>query len=112
MAMEVVELKVGLHCKRCEKSVRQALTQITGVKCVETDLESNKIRVLGYMNRKVVVKAIQKTGRKAEVLLSSSSSRRDELQSPRLPRGFRCIIPRCGYTSSKRNAPVAFTSTM
>ncbi|KAK1550276.1 hypothetical protein Q3G72_016577 [Acer saccharum] len=110
MEIEVVELKVGLHCKRCEKTVRQALTQITGVKCVETDLASNKVRVLGYINRKVVVKAIQKTGRKAEVL--SSLWKRDELHSPRLPRGFCCIIPRCGYSTSKRNVSVAFTTTV
>ncbi|KAK2646145.1 hypothetical protein Ddye_021340 [Dipteronia dyeriana] len=105
-----MELKVGLHCKRCEKTVRQALTQITGVKCVETDSVFNKVRVLGYINRKVVVKAIQKTGRKAEVL--SSSWKRDELQSPRLPRGFLCIIPRCGYSTSKRNVAAAFTATI
>lgn len=65
----------------------------------------NKITVLGYMDRRVVVKAVQRTGRKAEVLsvsaLSASAFYSREEQSPRLPRGFRCIIiPRWGYSKS------------
>lgn len=67
---------------------------------------SNKITVLGYMDRRVVIKAVQKTGRKVELLSSSSSPSLYyglEEQSPRLPRGFRCIIPRCGFRSSSRN---------
>ncbi|KAH9805478.1 Heavy metal-associated isoprenylated plant protein 28 [Citrus sinensis] len=104
--MEVVQLKVRLHCKACEKAVRQALCRITGVKCVEIDTVSNKITVLGYMDRRVVIKAVQRTGRRAELLSSSSSSSSYyglEEQSPRLPRGFRCIIPRCGFRSYLRN---------
>ncbi|KAH9653527.1 Heavy metal-associated isoprenylated plant protein 45 [Citrus sinensis] len=103
--MEVVQLKVRLHCKACEKAVRQALCRITGVKCVEIDTVSNKITVLGYMDRRVVIKAVQRTGRRAELLSSSSSSSSYyglEEQSPRLPRGFRCIIPRCGFRSYLR----------
>ncbi|KAJ0030862.1 hypothetical protein Pint_13884 [Pistacia integerrima] len=109
--LQVVELKVHLHCKDCEKAVREALCKITGVKCVEMDMGLNKIRVLRYMDHRVVEKTIQKSGRKAEVLSSSSSSIRSswqlqEGQSPRLPGGYRCIIPRCCYTSSKRSASV------
>ncbi|KAK8260656.1 hypothetical protein V6Z12_D13G134300 [Gossypium hirsutum] len=98
---QVVELKVRLHCKACEKAVRKSLLKINGVKCVEIDMTSSKITVLGYVDRKAVVKAIHKTGRKAETLRPSSSSsaarKRDEYFSPRLPNGFSCIIPRWGY---------------
>lgn len=73
---------------------------------MEIDTVSNKITVLGYMDRRVVIKAVQRTGRRAELLSSSSSSSSYyglEEQSPRLPRGFRCIIPRCGFRSYLRN---------
>ncbi|GMI85036.1 hypothetical protein HRI_002172900 [Hibiscus trionum] len=109
---QVVEFKVRLHCKACEKAVRKSLLKINGVKCVEIDMVSAKITVLGYVDRKAVVKAIHKTGRRAEAWRPPSSSssapslssaaaaaahRRDENFSPRLPKGFRCIIPRWGY---------------
>ncbi|KAB1995001.1 hypothetical protein ES319_D13G131800v1 [Gossypium barbadense] len=73
--MEVVELKVRLHCKACEKAVRKSLLKINGVKCVEIDMTSSKITVLGYVDRKAW----------------------DEYFSPRLPKGFSCIIPQWGY---------------
>ncbi|EEF32006.1 heavy metal-associated isoprenylated plant protein 45 [Ricinus communis] len=91
--MEIVELKVRLHCKACEKAVRRTLCKIKGVRCVEIENISNKVTVLGYMDRKVVVKAIWKTGQRAELLPSSHHL---EAPSPRLPAGFRCFIPKCG----------------
>ncbi|KAL4614162.1 hypothetical protein ACB098_07G026300 [Castanea mollissima] len=92
--MEVVELKVRLHCKACEKSVRKALCRIKGVTCVEIDVVMSKITVLGYIDRKVVVKAVRRTGRRAE-LWPSSSCRQEE---PRLAGRFGCInIPRWGF---------------
>ncbi|KAK9989646.1 hypothetical protein SO802_029885 [Lithocarpus litseifolius] len=90
----VVELKVRLHCKACEKSVRKALCRIKGVTCVEIDVVMSKITVLGYIDRKVVVKAVRRTGRRAE-LWPSSSCRQEE---PRLAGRFGCInIPRWGF---------------
>ncbi|KAG5226214.1 hypothetical protein OIU76_027222 [Salix suchowensis] len=93
--LQVIELKVHLHCKSCEKAVRKALCKIKGVTCVQIDGVSNKVTVMGYLDKKMVVKAIWKTGRRADVLPSSSSSPRLEAPapSPRLPAGFRCIIP-------------------
>ncbi|XP_050261092.1 heavy metal-associated isoprenylated plant protein 45-like isoform X2 [Quercus robur] len=93
--MEVVELKVRLHCKACKKSVRKALCRIKGVTCVEIDVVMSKITVLGYIDRKVVVKAVRRTGRRAELWPSSSSCRQEE---PRLAGRFGCInIPRWGF---------------
>ncbi|XP_031736129.1 heavy metal-associated isoprenylated plant protein 20-like [Cucumis sativus] len=95
--MEVVDLKVCLHCKSCENSVRKTLCKIKGVKCVETNRALNKITVLGYMDRKIVIKEVRKTGRKAEVL-SSSSYRHPStprLKSRRATTAFKCIMPSC-----------------
>ncbi|XP_050219243.1 heavy metal-associated isoprenylated plant protein 28-like [Mercurialis annua] len=92
ISMEAVELRVRLHCKSCEKTVRKALCKIKGVKCVQIDNVSNRITVMGYMERKVVVKTVWKTGIRAELLPSSHHL---DLPSPRLSTGFRCIIPKC-----------------
>ncbi|CAI0553425.1 unnamed protein product [Linum tenue] len=126
--MEVVELKVRLHCKACEKTVRKALCNLKGVRCVQIDRGSSsspsssssiasKITVMGYMGRKEVVRAVLKTGRKVQLLLpppaaaaamapmmSITDDRIMEAASPKLPRGgFRCIIPQCArfYKSSR-----------
>ncbi|XVF41786.1 hypothetical protein PTKIN_Ptkin01aG0308500 [Pterospermum kingtungense] len=102
-ATKVVEFKVRLHCKACEKAVRKSLLKINGIKCVEIDMISSKITVLGYVNRKAVVKAIHRTGRRAEAWPSvSAPCHREDYFSPRLPKGFRCIIPRCGFQKSEK----------
>ncbi|KAK9271882.1 hypothetical protein L1049_002247 [Liquidambar formosana] len=92
--MEVVELKVRLHCKACEKAVRKSLCKIKGVTCVEIDGILNKITVLGYVDRKVIVKALRKTGRRAEAW--PPQPRRWEETG-----GFRCIIPKWGFLKMK-----------
>ncbi|KAL6291873.1 hypothetical protein ACE6H2_000015 [Prunus campanulata] len=96
----VVELKVRLHCRACEKAVRKALCRIKGVRCVEIDFISNKITVLGFMDRKMIVKAVRKTGRRAEVWPSSlpstsilSKSCCPAREQPTSTSGFRCILP-------------------
>ncbi|KAH0994243.1 hypothetical protein GBA52_005726 [Prunus armeniaca] len=72
----------------------------TGVRCVEIDVISNKITVLGFMDRKMIVKAVRKTGRRAEVWPSSppsasilSKSCCPAREQPISPSGFRCILP-------------------
>ncbi|KAF3437257.1 hypothetical protein FNV43_RR20010 [Rhamnella rubrinervis] len=60
--------------RACEKAVRKALCKIKGVRCVEIEAALKKITVLGNMDRKVIVKAVRKTGRRAELWASSSSS--------------------------------------
>jgi hypothetical protein len=69
----------------------------TGVTCVEIDVVLNKITVLGYIDRKVVVKAVRKTGRRAEVVWPSSSSSCHWEKPRSLATGFGCIIPRWGF---------------
>ncbi|XP_058114361.1 heavy metal-associated isoprenylated plant protein 45-like isoform X2 [Magnolia sinica] len=91
--MEVVELKVRLHCKACEKSVRKALCKLKGVTCVEMDVMMNKITVLGYIDRKAVVKAVRKTGRRAEAWASCGQD----------PSDFVGDFPKKPFKSSSRN---------
>ncbi|KAL6334160.1 hypothetical protein AAG906_006729 [Vitis piasezkii] len=69
--LEVIELRVRLHCKACEKAVRKALCKTKGVTCVEIDVILNKISVMGYVDSKRILKVIRKTGTRAELWSSS-----------------------------------------
>lgn len=65
---------------------------------MEIDVVSSKITVLGYIDRKVVVKAVRKTGRRAEEW--ASECRREKPTIVR--RGFVCIMPGWGtFQTSK-----------
>jgi hypothetical protein len=68
------------------------ISSITGVTCVEIDVVLSKITVLGYIDRKEVVKAVRKTGRRAEVWPSSC-----RWEEPRQAGRFGCIIPRWSF---------------
>lgn len=59
-----------------------------GVRCVEIEATLKKIRVLGNMDSKAVVKAVRKTGRRAELWTSSSCHYRrvEEEDDPPTPR--------------------------
>ncbi|XP_057497260.1 heavy metal-associated isoprenylated plant protein 30-like [Actinidia eriantha] len=88
----VIELKVRLHCKACEKALRKALCKIKGVTCVEIDAISHKIRVMGYVERKVILKAVWKTGTRAAELSQPNQSHHHHKKSTL--NGFACIIPK------------------
>ncbi|KAA8535882.1 hypothetical protein F0562_030885 [Nyssa sinensis] len=92
--MEVNELKVHLHCKACEKAVRKALCKIKGVTCVEIDVKLSRISVLGYADCKMLIKAIRKTGRRAEVWPSKLLGRQGGELRCGHHHGFGCIIPK------------------
>lgn len=63
--METVELKVemvGLH----EKRLRKCLSKLRGIEKVEVDANSQKVVVTGYAHRNKIVKAIRRSGLKAD----------------------------------------------
>ncbi|XP_065847184.1 heavy metal-associated isoprenylated plant protein 28-like [Euphorbia lathyris] len=63
--MESVEFKVemvGIH----EKRLRKSLSKIRGIEKVEVDANSQKVVVTGYAHRNKVLKAIRRSGLKAD----------------------------------------------
>ncbi|PKU68865.1 hypothetical protein MA16_Dca010609 [Dendrobium catenatum] len=67
------------------------LTCGIGVTCVEVDMRSSKVTVLGYIDKDAAMKAIRKTGRRAEVWSSCchrSSNSVTDFQQGR----FKCIF--------------------
>ncbi|MCO5593923.1 hypothetical protein L7F22_047942 [Adiantum nelumboides] len=63
---ESVELLVRMDCHGCEQKVRKQLAKLKGVDSVEIELSLNKVTVYGYVNRIKVLKAVRKTGKRAE----------------------------------------------
>lgn len=62
---------------------------------METNRALNKITILGYMDRKIVINEVRKTGRNAEVLSSSSRHHppTPHWKSRRATAAFKCIMP-------------------
>ncbi|XP_021901209.1 heavy metal-associated isoprenylated plant protein 45 isoform X1 [Carica papaya] len=65
-AMSIVELLVHMDCEGCEKRVRKAISKIDGVDSLEIDMDKQKVTVMGYVEQRKVLKAVRRTGRKAE----------------------------------------------
>ncbi|MQM13616.1 hypothetical protein Taro_046546 [Colocasia esculenta] len=64
--VEIVELEVHMDCEGCEKRIRKAISKLEGVDCVDVDMDMQKVTVTGYVDRQDVLKAVRRTGRKAE----------------------------------------------
>ncbi|XP_027771874.1 heavy metal-associated isoprenylated plant protein 30-like [Solanum pennellii] len=65
MNMETVELKVemvGIH----EKRVRKCLSKLKGIDKVEVEAKSEKVVVMGYAHKNRILKAIRRSGLKAD----------------------------------------------
>ncbi|XP_062098534.1 heavy metal-associated isoprenylated plant protein 28-like [Humulus lupulus] len=63
--MESVELKVemvGIH----EKRLRKCLSKLKGIEKVEVDTNSQKVVVTGYTHKNKVLKAVRRSGLKAD----------------------------------------------
>eukprot|EP01018_Ginkgo_biloba_P012091 Gb_21296 [translate_table: standard] len=65
LSLQMVELQVRMDCGGCERAVRNAL-KIKGVDSVDIDLEQQKVTVTGYVDRNKVLKAVRRSGKKAE----------------------------------------------
>ncbi|KAH9317573.1 hypothetical protein KI387_019342 [Taxus chinensis] len=65
LSLQMVELQVRMDCGGCERAVRNSL-KIKGVDSVDIDLEQQKVTVVGYVDRKKVLKAVRRSGKKAE----------------------------------------------
>ncbi|KAF8413420.1 hypothetical protein HHK36_001403 [Tetracentron sinense] len=63
---QTVELKVRMCCTGCERVVKNAILKLRGVDSIEVDLEMEKVTVIGYVDRNKVLKAVRRSGKRAE----------------------------------------------
>ncbi|XP_008808240.2 heavy metal-associated isoprenylated plant protein 19-like [Phoenix dactylifera] len=65
----VLELKVYMHCKACEKLVLNTLRKFKGVETVNVDMNGDKAIVTGQIEpEKILKKLRKKTGKRVEII--------------------------------------------
>ncbi|XP_028756046.1 heavy metal-associated isoprenylated plant protein 28-like [Neltuma alba] len=65
--MTIVEISVNIDCEGCERKIKKALQKLPGVDDVDTDMRMQKVTVMGWADQNKVLKAVRKTGKKAEL---------------------------------------------
>ncbi|KAK2990509.1 hypothetical protein RJ640_019789, partial [Escallonia rubra] len=61
-------LKINLHCKACEEKVHKELKKVDGVHSIDLDGEHGRVTVSGNMDPCMLIMALAKAGKKAELL--------------------------------------------
>ncbi|WCJ25270.1 Heavy metal transport/detoxification superfamily protein [Euphorbia peplus] len=64
--MQTVEIKVKMDCDGCERRVKNAVTNMKGVKSVEVNRKQSRVVVSGYVDANKVLKRVKSTGKRAE----------------------------------------------
>ncbi|XP_021907774.1 heavy metal-associated isoprenylated plant protein 28 isoform X2 [Carica papaya] len=64
--MTIVEMRVHMDCAGCESKIRKALQKLDGIHEIDIDVRMQKVTVMGWTDRKKVLKTVRKTGRRAE----------------------------------------------
>ncbi|GAB2228452.1 hypothetical protein Droror1_Dr00010291 [Drosera rotundifolia] len=62
----MMEMKVKMCCAGCANKVRNALEKLDGVEEVGVDMDLQKVTVTGWIEQKKILKAVRKTGKRAE----------------------------------------------
>ncbi|XP_042505614.1 heavy metal-associated isoprenylated plant protein 19 [Macadamia integrifolia] len=71
----VVEFRISMHCKACERTVAKTISKIKGVEKFTTDMTKHKVTVMGRMNPKKVLKKLKKkTGKRVEIVGDNDGS--------------------------------------
>ncbi|KAF8701935.1 hypothetical protein HU200_033266 [Digitaria exilis] len=65
--LQVVVMKVAIHCQGCAGKVRKHISKMEGVTSFSIDLESKKVTVMGHVSPAGVLESISKV-KKAELL--------------------------------------------
>ncbi|KAK9267197.1 hypothetical protein L1049_009617 [Liquidambar formosana] len=65
--MTIVEMRVHMDCAGCESKIKKALQKLDGVDDIDVDMGMQKVTVMGWADQKKVLKAVRKTGKRAEL---------------------------------------------
>ncbi|KAJ7943028.1 Heavy metal-associated isoprenylated plant protein [Quillaja saponaria] len=64
--MQTVEIKVKMDCDGCERTVRNCVSNMKGVKSVDVNRKQSRVTVTGYVDPNKVLKKVKSTGKRAE----------------------------------------------
>ena len=65
--LQVVVMKVAIHCQGCAGKVRKHISKMEGVTSFSIDVESKKVTVMGHVSPAGVLESISKV-KKAELI--------------------------------------------
>ncbi|KAJ4965095.1 hypothetical protein NE237_016944 [Protea cynaroides] len=72
----VLEFRISMHCKACERTVAKTISKIKGVEKFKTDMTKHKVTVTGRFNPKKVLKKLKKkTGKRVEIVEDKGGSK-------------------------------------
>ncbi|TXG69979.1 hypothetical protein EZV62_004914 [Acer yangbiense] len=64
--MQTVEIKVKMDCDGCERRVKNAVTNMRGVKTVDVNRKQSRVTVSGFVDPNNVLRRVKSTGKRAE----------------------------------------------
>ncbi|CAM8939488.1 unnamed protein product [Rhodiola kirilowii] len=107
---QIVELLVQIDCKGCEDRVRKSISQLDGVRTLEIDMDSQKVTVTGYLDRREVLKAVRRAVRKAEFWPSPFDSQchafaSQYLDQPTFELTYNYYVHGCNIISTSDDVP-------
>ncbi|XP_047330179.1 heavy metal-associated isoprenylated plant protein 19-like [Impatiens glandulifera] len=66
----VIEFKIYMHCNACERTVAKAISKIKGVEKFVTDMENDRVIIMGKIDPvKVEKKLRKKIGKRVEIIM-------------------------------------------
>ncbi|OIT03478.1 PREDICTED: uncharacterized protein LOC109225550 [Nicotiana attenuata] len=74
-------LKMKVHCRDCEKKLKNELQNIKGVRSVEIDQKLGKVIISGKVDPAKILTKLEKVGREAEFWCEQEQSRKDITRS-------------------------------
>ncbi|KAG1326612.1 putative heavy metal-associated isoprenylated plant protein 19 [Cocos nucifera] len=100
----VLELKVYMHCKACEKLVFNTLRKFKGVETVNVDMNGDKAIVTGRIEpEKILKKLRKKTGKRVEIIKKNDDNVGGNKDETFLPSGDCNMETRDGGVVSSGN---------
>ncbi|PIA31020.1 hypothetical protein AQUCO_05300092v1 [Aquilegia coerulea] len=75
-ATVVVEYKISMYCKACERTIAQVISKFKGVETFTTDMIKHRVTVKGRIPPEKLLKKLKKeTGKKVEIVVPSDASK-------------------------------------
>ncbi|KAG6655897.1 hypothetical protein I3843_05G222500 [Carya illinoinensis] len=65
-AVQTVDIKVKMDCDGCVRRVKNAVSNLKGVKTVKVDRKQSRVTVTGYAEPNKVLNKVKSTGKRAE----------------------------------------------
>ncbi|KAF5789688.1 putative heavy metal-associated domain, HMA, heavy metal-associated domain superfamily [Helianthus annuus] len=63
-----IELKVNMYSGKCRRNVLKSVTKLSGIDQVSVDLEKETLVIVGNVDPVSVVKRVEKTGKRADIV--------------------------------------------